>query len=365
MGLWDATTRLLEDTKEAVSLDQIYALWRRPPFGVKQGVMPILALAYILANRARIAVYIEGTFTPELTDAGVDEWLQEPERVGWKWVRVDASAKKLLTSLASQLQASLGRPVAADPLDSARALVSQALSLPNWTQRTSQVSDKAKAVRTLLLRASDPIKVIFSDLPEILGTHDATRLVQEIGQVVSELEQAYPKALKMVEDKLLHALDYLGPLEGLSTRASVVQGISGDFKLDAFASRLRTYKGTLEDIEGMMSLAVSKPPQMFTDHDFSAAAIQLAKWGFEFRQVEVLASVQGREANRQALAVVFGGGGTLSAVFDISVAEKNEVSELAKKLLESSKLVGKPDIFLAALVEAGSELLRQRERNNG
>ena len=361
LALWAATIELLEQAGEAISLADIYTLWRKAPFGLKHGVMPIVALSFLLANRSQVAVYVEGMFTAELTDANVDEWLQDPKRISWKWVRVDASAKRLLGRLADQLEVAVGRPVAADPLDSARALVSQALALPAWTQRTARVSEDARAVRTLLLRASDPIKVIFSDLPEVLGTHDADLLVSRIGEVVKELEGAYPVSLRALEGQLFSALDHQGDLKRLGQRASVVQGITGDFQLDAFAGRLGTYNGTLQDIEGMVSLAVSKPPMGFTDHDLDGAVIQLAKWAFEFRQVEALAMVQGRDASRQALAVVFGGGHTVSHVFDVGVQEKKVVSALAKRLLEASGGKIKPDIFLAALVEAGTELLRQRE----
>jgi hypothetical protein len=360
-ALWVATSALLEEATDAVCLADIYSLWRREPFGLKHGVMPVIALGFLLANRSRVAVYIEGTFTAELTDANVDEWLQDPKRISWKWVRVDASAKRLLGQLADQLEVALGRPVAADPLDSARALVSQALALPAWTQRTARVSEEARAVRTLLLRASDPIKVIFSDLPELLGTDDAELLVSRIGEVVKELEGAYRTSLRALEGQLFTALDHQGDLKDLAQRASIVQGITGSFQLDAFAGRLKSYNGSLSEVEGMVSLAVSKPPTGFTDHDLDGAAIQLAKWAFEFRQVEALATVQGRHASRQALAVVFGGGQTVSHVFDVSTQEKKTVSELAKRLLEISGSNTKPDIFLAALVEAGTELLRQRE----
>ncbi len=361
IALWMATTELLEQATDAVSLADIYALWRKAPFGLKHGVMPIIALGFLLANRSRVAVYVEGMFTAELTDANVDEWLQDPKRISWKWVRVDASAKRLLGRLAEQLEVAMGRPVAADPLDSARALVSQALALPAWTQRTTRVSEEARAVRTLLLRASDPIKVIFSDLPEMLGTHDADLLVSRIGEVVKELEGAYRTAMRALEGKLFTALDHHGELKRLAQRAFIVQGITGNYQLDAFAGRLKTYNGTLPDIEGMVSLAVSKPPTGFTDHDLDGAVIQLAKWAFEFRQVEALAMVQGRDASRQALAVVFGGGRTVSHVFDVSVHDKKAVSALAKRLLETSGSKINPDVFLAALVEAGTELLRQRE----
>ncbi len=356
--LWQRTTELLDHAQGPVTLAEVYEVWTAPPFGLKQGVLPILALSYLLAFRSRVAVYVEGVFVPELTEAGVDEWLQDPARVAWKAVRIDTAAKKLLTALAQRLESVVKRPVAADPLDSARALVSLALSLPAWTQRTMHLSDRARSIRTLLLRASDPVKVIFNDLPELLGTRDAQKLVNAVGDVVEELNTAYPAALNKIRNRLLKAIDHDGDLDALRARAKIAQGISGDFKLDAFASRLQGFTGSLPDIEGLVSLAVSKPATGFTDHDLDHATLQLAKWAFEFRRVEALASVQGRSAGRRALAVVFGGGKTISGTFDVADTDAAKVRGLADNML-NSLLAGKvtPDLFLAALVEAGARVL--------
>lgn len=364
--LWSATTRLLEEAGDSVSLYDLYDLWRAPPHGMKEGVMPILALAFLLVNRSRIAVYVQETFVPDLNEAGVDEWLQDPRRIKWKWMRVDASTKRLLEKLASRLEAAVGRPVAADPLDSARALVSHALNMPSWTQRTSRVSERARSVRTLLLRASDPVKVIFTDLPETLRAREADGLVDAIGDVIAELDSAYPAALHALDARLMEAIDHTGGWGALHDRAAVVHGISGDFKVDAFAGRLRTYSGTLSDVEGMVSLAVSKPPQLFTDHDFDNATLQLAKWAFEFRRVEALAAIQGRTATRQAFAVVFGGGKTVSGTFDVAEGDRKAVGVLAERLMEGFTGKVKADVFLAALVEAGTRVVEHRkERGDG
>lgn len=360
--LWIATDSLLNEAKGPVCLADIYALWKAPPYGVKEGVMPILALAYFLANRSRIALYAEGMFVPNLTDAGVDEWLQDPKRITWKLVQIDAAAKRFLTKLAEALAKAVEREVAADPLDSARALVAIALGMPGWTQRTNRVSERARTVRQTLLKASDPVKVLFTDLPELLGTHEAERLVAEIGEIIKELNDAYPNLLEALQQRLLSAIDHQGDWSDLQERAKSVKGVSGDFRLDAFAGRLSTFVGQSTDIEGLVSLAVNKPVSALTDHDLDQAHIQLAKWAFEFRRVEALVQIQGRTSKRQALAVVFGGRETKSATFDVSDADHHAVQEMSKRLLDRfvpGKV--KPDVFLAALVDAGMKMLAQRE----
>ncbi|BDU22921.1 hypothetical protein [Dyella sp. GSA-30] len=364
LPLWFATESLLENARGPVTLADIYALWKARPYGVKEGVMPILALAFFLANRSRIALYAEGMFVPNLTPASVDEWLQDPKRITWKLVQIDAAAKRFLTKLAARLEQAVKREVAADPLDSARALVAIALALPGWTQKTNRVSERARTVRQTLLKASDPVKVLFTDLPELLGTHEAERLVSDIGEIIQELDEAYPEVLALLEKRMLDAIDHDHRVgwEPLHERARLVQGVSGDFKLDAFAARLSVYTGRLEDIEALVSIAVSKPITALTDHDIDQANLQLAKWAFEFRRVEALSVVEGRASKRQALAVVFGAGETLSATFDVSDSDRNAVQEMSKRLMDRfvpGKV--KPDVFLAALVDAGMKMLAQRE----
>lgn len=357
--LWRAWRTKLDSSDDAVSLTLLSELAAHPPFGVKRGVMPILLLAFLLVHRSEIAVYFDGVFAPELRDVDIDEWLQDPARVTWKWVRMDASAKQLLTKLANRLEKATHRPVAADPLDSARALVSLAFGLPMWTRRTTHLSVNAREALTVLLRASDPVKVIFADLPELLGTYkNVDALVAGVGAIVEELDAAYPHILGRIHSQLLASIDHDENLASLQARAKVVQGISGDFKLDAFATRLTTYSGSMADIESLVSLAVSKPPSEFNDHDIDLATMQLARWAFDFRRTEALASVQGRPANRRAVAVVFAGQNTHAATFDVAETDAEQVRQLRDDLLAQAHAGQiKSDVFLAALAEAGSMML--------
>lgn len=361
IALWKQWRKQLMDAEDTIVLADWYDTARQIPFGVKNGVLPILALAFLLAHRGEIAVYVDGVFCPTLTDADVDEWLQDPTRIAWKWVRMDASAKQMLTLLASQLENVVRRPVSADPLDSARALVAWTLSLPAWTQRTDRVSKVARETRTLLLRASDPVKTLFVDLPEVLGTgRKAKALVAQVAHVVEELNHAYPRALKALETKMLERVDHKGPLALLHQRAHNVRGISGDLKLEAFASRLQAYTGSDADIESLAALAVSKPARDFSDHDLDHAAVQLAQWAFEFRRIEALAMVSDRPAGRRALAVVFGGQDTMSATIDVAESDGPVVTRLRDELigrLRADRV--KSDLLLAALIEAGALVLEE------
>jgi len=358
--LWKATTDALSVTDRTTRLDELYDLWSARPFGLRAGVMPILALAYFMAHRQNLAMYIEGIFSPELSDANVDEWLQDPRRISFRYVQIGSQRKDILEGLSSALSMRLGRPISPDPLDSARGLVSLAFALPNWTRRTDSISAVAKEVRTLLLKAHDPHKVLFNDLPALLLSDDGEDLVKKVVTVIEELTDAYPAMLRMVEKRLLRALDHESSLDYLRDRGNAIKGVTGDFMIDAFATRLAGYDSSLSAVEGLVSLATSKPTKDCVDRDIDAAILKLGAWSMEFRNAETLAALQGRPANRRAFGVVFGtaGGHSVADSFDVSEADTPVISELAKQFLSAlSTQSVKREVFLAALAEAGARVV--------
>ncbi len=354
---WDVAKALVINSDKIVRLSELYEVWIKPPFGVKAGLLPILALAFFMAHRNQLALYVEGVFTPDVTEAHVDEWLQDPKRIGWRYVRIEASERKMLEALSTALSKRLGTAVAADALDSARALVSLVFQLPYWTRRTDCLSNEAKGVRSLLLHASDPHKVLFADLPLVLNTRNPAELAKKIAAITGELTEAFDARLRAVEKRLFNALDHQGDLSQLITRGKTVSGVGADFKLDAFATRFTDYAGSIEDIEGLLMLALGKPSKDWTDRDIDAGEVQLLSWAMEFRRLESLAEVRGRPATRRAIGVVFGSKRTVTGTFDVSESDSLAIQTLANELL--GKLASgalKREIFLAAIAEVGANI---------
>jgi hypothetical protein len=356
---WQAAEMLVLSERESVTLTELYALWSARPFGIKTGLLPIFALCFFLAHRNKLALYTEGVFTPELEESKVDEWLQDSDRISWRRVQIDGTERKLLSALSDALSRRLGKPVTADAFDSARALVSMVFALPMWTRRTEQLSKHAKEVRTLLLKATDPHKVLFSDLPTTLDEHQPARLAEKLADLASELTEAFVNKLRSVEANLFQALDHdkTETLEQLRLRGGTVAGLGAEFRLDAFASRISEYRSQENDVEGLLMLAIGKPSRDWTDNDFNAGEVQLLSWAHEFRRLESLAQVRGRPATRRAIGVVFGAARTVTGMFDVSERDSLAVKDLANSLLAqvaSGKV--KREVLLAALAEAGAQL---------
>jgi len=354
---WDAAKGLIIDSTGIVSLSDLYNVWIDRPFGIKAGLLPVFALAFFMQHRNHLAHYVEKTFTPDIDDSHIDEWLQDPKRIGWRYVKIESSERKVLEALSKELSKRLGTEVAADALDSARALVSLVFQLPNWTRRTESLSNETKDVRSLLLRASDPHKVLFADLPLALNTSDSVDLARKIAAITGELIEAFPLRLRSVEKNLLIALDHQGELSQLNTRGSVVTGVGAEFRLNAFASRLIDYSGSFQDIEGLLMLALGKTSKDWNDQDVDAGEIQLLSWAMEFRRLESLAQVRGRPSTRRAIGVVFGSHRTVTGTFDVSESDSLEIQKLANDMIASvTSGTLKREVLLAAIAEVGASI---------
>ena len=366
LELWQAAEKWLFKPQALTTLSELYSWWSNAPFGINKGLLPIFALAFYLANRKHLAVYMDGVFTPDITEATLDEWLQDPKRVAWRFVKLESTEQDILRALSEKLSEQLNKSVGQDPLDSARALVSIVFGIPHWTRRTEQLQLETKKIRQLLLHASDPHKVLFVDLPETLKTTEANQIADRIAAAANEMVNAFRLRLRTIEANVMRALDQDQDWKALNNRGKQVSGIGAEFKLEAFISRLTTYQSAQIDIEGLLMLAIGKPSKDWTDHDLDAGEVQLLQWAERFRRLEVVAHLRNKTSNRRGIGIVFGNQQTITGSFNIAETDQPLVQDLSTQLLQ--QLQGqqhKKEVFLAALAEAGAKILQDLNQVDG
>ena len=344
--LWEKTESVLKEN-QIVSISDIYNEWMSPPFGVRRGLLPVIAMIFIMTNRTSVAVYSEGMFQTEINELVVDLLLQKNSTVQLRWVDLGKRNRKLLDSLHKIAEQINEKTVPKKPLEVARVLVRFVLKLPPWTKRTSAVSNEAKKIRSMLLSANDPIQALFVDLPLIFEANkpsnslDNKQAYEDFGRfmecVLQELKNAYPEMIANLYETMLDILgqDRLG-LNSLKNRAKVVAGTTGDFRLEAFATRLKEFSNPHEDMESIAGLALNKPVHDWADNDPDASMLEIANFVLKFRQAETLAQIKNRKPTSEAVALMLGtgeNGNTMVETFNITEHEKKEVVKLAQDVI--------------------------------
>lgn len=362
--MWEAANALFSESDISVSIDDIYDLWRKPPFGVRDGLLPVLGLAFILTRISRTSLYLDGVFRPQLDAFFVDRLLQEPSAVTARDVEITAQHIGVVSELATKLSGDV--TITPTTLEVAREIVARIRSLPNWTQRTAMISDSAIAVRQLGLKSHDPNKLLFEDLPCKLGKE--LKFVPDLTiAAIKELEIAYPKMLQDLANTLFNELRYNSlddpDFRLLQQRSQTVKGLSGNFRLDALAARLDGYVGDLEQIEGIASLAANKPARDWVDRDIDAAKIELAALAQQFLRAEGLAHLKGRNDRQTSVAVYIS-----DPSFPAPMSPYVELSEYDREIAEGlaeemQQLIDRsavhPSIAVGAIARLGLTLARE------
>ncbi|MGO4129271.1 ATP-binding protein [Inquilinus sp. YAF38] len=315
-----------------VTLDEIYRTWSAPPFGLKAGVMPVLALASLMAHRDRLAVYIDGVFQVGLDDVFIDKMLQKP--AGIRLRRIDRSVRQaaFLNGLAQRF--GLGNETASLPV--AQTLFRRYAELTAYAKRTEAISETAQLVRGVVLKSRDPEALLFQDLPEVLGSGVSA---DEVYSALIEAESAFDNLMLQLRTALARALAVdVGTFAGLGERAAAIKNLTNDFAFEGFAMRAAAFDGGAGDIEGIASLLLHKPAHQWSDRDREQALLQLARFGRQFRELEVLAVVRDRRSSTEALALMVGVDPKMPPLvrtFILTEAEKREATVLADRILEA------------------------------
>ncbi len=376
--MWEAAfAHVKEHAKRTVAVSELFDLWRAPPFGVKDGLMPILAVAFVMSQRDKLAVYREGIFRARFDDVDVEYLAKDAASIQLRWMDLSDVSRRLLSGMAKvvrDLDAN-NKLVHLEPIDVGRGLVAIYDQLPQWTSRTMRLSSNAVRVRDIFKRAHDPNKFLFDDIPGTLGEDvslangdDLRRVIGTVREGLEELVQAYPSMLHRLRDIMLSELQVpnVSPqsLAELRDRAENIRQLAGDFRLDAFIGRISQFDGSDESFEGIASLAANKPPRDWIDPDLDQAAIELADMAQKFLRAETFARVKGRPDKRQAMAVVIGVNGRpapLLEEFDIADSDRAAVNALIERVaatLDESD-TSQRSIILAALAELSTRYMQQ------
>lgn len=356
--LWKAIDSFLMTTEERPRpVTELYDMLRQPPFGIKEGLLPIYLVAAILHWQTELAVYEEGSFVPQVRAAECERLMRVPERFSVQRYHLDES-RALMLQRYSELFGERIDPGCVSVLTAVRPIMAFANQLPRYTQLTQSLSKEANALREAVFSAREPQRLLLHTLPHALGfeitkedTEEVEKYFLSLKRVLVELQRSYEELLTTLQGQLSDALllpsDLQAARQEIAPRAQILAKWVADLRLKAFVLRLS--ERTLPHREWLESLAAvltNKPPSQWNDGDMLRYRVALMDLAGQFRRTEEVAlSGGGAEGNTDVgrsirLSITDVLGREQREVVYIQPDHENEVRKAVVVLAETLREVG-------------------------
>ncbi|MHA3771873.1 hypothetical protein ACXR0O_10090 [Verrucomicrobiota bacterium sgz303538] len=333
-----------------VSISTLFAELRNPPFGVRDGLIPLLLTVFAIANEKDIALYKDGTFLRELDAETMLVLTKAPERFDIQYCKVEGLRAEVFDRLLSILEVIPTEGRNAELLDVVKALCVFVAQLPSYVLNTKKLSATALAVRDTILNAREPARLLFIDLPKAcsydsiapessLQTKEAQAFTKTLKSALDELRAAFPEMQERLRVRLRAEFDSNGTFQqfrtSLATRAERVLVGVAEPKLRAFC--LRLLDDNLREVDWLESLGsylALKPPAKWHDAEEELFNNELTSLATRFRRVESIV-FGGDSADSKSkgvrLAVTQSNGVEHEQVLHYSPAEENRMLEIQRQ----------------------------------
>lgn len=378
-----AVRRMLEGTERApLAVGDIYARLRRPPFGMKDGVLPVFVLSTVLELEDEIAVYEEGRFVPRLTGATLERLLRTPAKFQLQQFRIEGARADLFTSLTRALTG-IPKKRRGSLVPVVTQLVKIVNGLSDYARHTGHLPETARNVRQVLIRAKEPGTLIFEQLPTALGLPPFKEGAKPAKSTTNEFLVGLRDALDAIgvaDQTLLNKLktslarSFSREAAGtdlrteLALRAQRISGIVAEPRLKSFCLRLAD-PGLSDDdwVTSWATLLSGKPPENWRDPDTEQTEVMLDLLARKFETFEALGfhlSTEDEDSDTELvrLSVAQPGAPELARVIAVRESDtaaveraRSALAELARGLSGDSSR----DQVLAALALAAQDILSQ------
>lgn len=354
-----------------VPVPELMARLREKPYGVRDGVIPLLLAIVLAAHAHEIAVYENGTFVQRFGSAEFLRMTKLPMAFELQLCRIAGVRGEVFERLV-ELVAAAPEGREADVLDVVTPLCVFAAELPAYTRQTSDLPPATLAVRATLLGAREPAALLFRDLPIACGLPafptdgraegtSAVEFASRLRDAMDTLRAAYPALLERIRARVCQAVGApadadRGALAELAQTAVAVR----EPRLRAFALRLAdTALGDEAWTEALASMVALKPPARWSNGDEARCGDELDVLGTTFRRVRAIHFTEHAPGAAVRVALTRGDGTERAEVVDLEWGVPEEERARADAL--RALLPADPRARLALLAQLLHEALPTEE----
>lgn len=363
-----------------VKVSEILRELRCPPFGIRDGLAPVVFAVYAAMNEQHVALYSNGSFMREIVGLDVMRLTKLPDAFEIQYCKIAGVRTELFERLLKILEVKKGRTGSLELLDVVRPLCVFAAELPQFTQKTKRLSAIAGAVRSVLLSAREPAVFLFRDLPGACGfvdfssdkqvgnKKDVDLFVACLKNAISELRMAYPELHERMKGELIDTFGLSKDEDFraiLSRRAQQLLLAVTEPRLKAFCNRLLdTELPEPEWLESLGSLLCAIPPARWSDVDVERYSQELSNFCTRFRRVEAMsfqAHKDGYGDSAMRLSITQLDGTEADRIVYVPSDQESRIGEIEKRLTEVLK--DSSQVGFAAATRVLWKALSQETRN--
>ncbi len=342
--VWSALEReLFVDPPRLRAVADLFSVLNSPPYGITEGVFPVLLCAFLLANSHETTLYREGSFLPEPTVADWEVLLRRPELFSVAGCRVTGERLRVVERLARGLKTE----PAVVPI--VRSLIRMVKGLPEHAWRTRRLPSQVLALRTAIDRAQSPERLLFHDLPYALCLTETQEqsvtpwsvdaFFAALNRALHAWQEVTPATIQRALDRLQQACGYPAGQAGwaaLRGRATQLEGKVTEPTLQSLVRRLVETHDEQSAKESVLGLVGQRPPGSWTDLDVDRFPSHADRVGQLWRQAD-------QALRRDASA-------------SLTSEEETRKREVAADLRSRLDLTLPPHVLRAALLELAEEL---------
>ncbi|MEA5525145.1 hypothetical protein [Nodularia spumigena] len=323
-SLWDVVEDFcLSATEKSQTFDLVYQRLAAPPYGVKQGAIPVIIAAVLLYHADDLGVYQDGTFIPVLGTEHFELLVKYPERFAVKYFAVLGLRAEVFKELEAILRnpqlKQLTKVRNATLLTVVTPLYQFVKKLPKYTQKTQRIENESRAILRALQTTIEPDELLFKALPQAcnlpaIGTEagddgiTAKTLRIKLVKALRDIHTAYDHLLGDCQKLLYEAFGVRSKetklREDLRVRANYLAGKCIEPLLKRFTQAASDEKASDSQwLEALVMIVADKPAESWTDEDVTAFEMKLADLVRRFKnleavQKEVAAKGEGFEGRR-------------------------------------------------------------------
>lgn len=343
-----AVIEMLEEQPDAkVRLDRIRDHLRQAPYGVRDGLIPLLFAVALKLFDSEIAIYEDGVFQPDIEENLMMRLAKRPETFEFQLCRIAGIRQELLVEFANIVESCEAAP--SSLLTIVRPLCLFIDGLPDYTKHTDDLSEEAITLRKAINTAKEPADLVFTAIPNALGfdqlgeTHqDARKLAKALETTLRELRRAFAELQNRMVAEMLNTVGQSGSdLEGWRTeQAEIAEQLVvevTDPDLRAFCLKLIDDQSPqTEWLESLGSFLTRCPPSKWRDkheQEFSNRFSEL--WG-KFNRVHATCFNKGKKLSDNAIRLAITGrdGQEHDHVVRMSKKDIQQVKQLEQRINE-------------------------------